>query len=346
MTLNDRHKLQANKRSPGGMCGVLWLLTGDMKHFQSRFGFRGPTDKEPCDWCCCHRIDGEDPAYSQTNFGRGAKWKDTVLTAEQWRHRNPDLHIVFVELSYISNLNACQDELHLMHLGISRPFLGSILWLLVYVILSDSPTTNMALVWQKVLAYYQKCKIANQYGNLSLLYFTSPREHRADYPNLKGKGCQTKDLIGALHVILEEFKRPGNADDTLLLQCLASYFEIVQIIDSYNGELFLQKMDSDRMVICAQEFLEKYAQLHLLWHDRKELLFNPIPKCHFLFHLADRSKYLNPRACATFLDEDFVGKVKLIAQRSYCGTPLHKVPNSVCAKWRHGFGMLVKNGIQ
>ena len=76
------------------------------------------------------------------------------------------------------------------------------------------------------------------------------------------------------------------------------------------------------------------------------LLWNLAPKFHFLWHMGQRSAYLNPRRGNTMIDESFVGVVKEIVRSCVHGTEPHKVPMSVMANYQWGLHFLATHGGQ
>ena len=74
-----------------------------------------------------------------------------------------------------------------------------------------------------------------------------------------------------------------------------------------------------------------------------DLLWSMVPKFHWLWHLSRRSQYLHPRRGACLLDEDFVGKLKLITKMCTSSTPLHRVPTAVAEKYRWGMYVLTSS---
>ena len=54
-------------------------------------------------------------------------------SAEEWRGEDRYFHVMFRSFVFLSAHNLEADELHILHLGVSPYFVGSILWLLTYV---------------------------------------------------------------------------------------------------------------------------------------------------------------------------------------------------------------------
>ena len=55
---------------------------------------------------------------------------------------------------------------------------------------------------------------------------------------------------------------------------------------------------------------------------------------HWVHHLAQKSFYLNPRRTNTFMDEDFVGRMKTLVHSVASGTELHRMVDKAREKYR------------
>ena len=117
------------------------------------------------------------------------------------------------------------------------------------------------------------------------------------------------------------------------------------MLDKSGDDLFMPIDEAGRLLELVDVFLAQYATLHQEAYANSLLLWAPKPKFHWLWHLADKARYLHPRVGNCCQDEDFCGKMKVVCQASFQGTQLHKIPNKVMTKWRHGKDMLLRYGI-
>ena len=65
-------------------------------------------------------------------------------------------------------------------------------------------------------------------------------------------------------------------------------------------------------------------------------------KFHWFWHWGQRARYLNPRKTNAMLDEDYVGKIKVLVHSCSPGTELHAMVNKSADKYRwalHFLGM-------
>ena len=86
-------------------------------------------------------------------------------------------------------------------------------------------------------------------------------------------------------------------------------------------------------------FLQAYTRAGNLADRQNLLLFNAVPKLHWMWHMAARAKFLHPRRVSCFIDEDFVGHMKRIAATCVHGAKQHLVPKRVLLKYRWGVGL-------
>lgn len=83
-------------------------------------------------------------------------------------------------------------------------------------------------------------------------------------------------------------------------------------------------------------FLTHYTLLGQHAEAEGLLLWNFKPKSHYLWHLARQSQFLHPALAACYVDEDFVGIIKNIAQRSSDGSKLECIGQRVFDKYACG----------
>ena len=72
--------------------------------------------------------------------------------------------------------------------------------------------------------------------------------------------------------------------------------------------------DAIRLAQRVDNILDKYS-LHATWAGREcHLLCNVAPKHHYVWHMGQQARYLNPRKSNTMLDETFMGVIKDVAR--------------------------------
>ena len=245
------------------------------------------------------------------------------------------LHPLF-RFAYFSSLNIEPDELHIMHLGVSMYLLGSALWMLCYRVLPMNLVASMDRVWSMVVHYYTSMGITCQFSSLSLSSFTNPQKPRGHYPKLKGKGAEVKGLVGPLCQIWHTCMEGGREDHARIGRCLQYLYNIQNTIDEYASELFFPKEVVGGFRAEIDALLSDYCALAAQADADGDLLWNLAPKWHWFWHLGHRAQYAHPRRGACLIDEDFVGKIKVVAQAALAGTQLHNVVLKVMEKYIWG----------
>ncbi len=165
--------------------------------------------------------------------------------------------------------------------------------------------------------------------------FVNPGKYNDMFPRLKGRGCEVKSLVEPLKQVWKIHKK-NTAFDNKVSEALDALAAIQGIIDEYRGDAFFPDHIAKDFLNMTDTFLLAYSWLATECDKRALLLFNVVPKLHWMWHLAFRSRYLNPRRVATFIDEDFVKHRKLVASKSVAGPQMHRVPASLLMKYRWG----------
>ena len=71
-----------------------------------------------------------------------------------------------------------------------------------------------------------------------------------------------------------------------------------------------------------------------IWADENgHVLFNIVPKHHYMWHMARQAKFINPRKTNTMLDETFMGIVKDIVRSCAHGSQCHRIHMSFVEKY-------------
>ena len=326
----------------GGYFLVIWSIKSDLEHLAKFFGLEHYASNRPCVLCPCEAGNDAPQNLLFSNFSRSASWMSLLFTHLSWHTRNPSPHYLF-QLKYLSGINYDPDELHLIHLGTSTHLLGSVLWLLVYEIMTDTPVANMKAIWTRITSLYKDMDVKCAYSNLTLNSFVNPKSPHNQYPRLKGKGAEIKDLMEPMYAVWQEYKRPSRDEafmDNLVSKALSTMCQIQGILHYHADDNFLPTTVAEQFRKLVNNFLVDYSKLAHLADSANMLLFNVVPKHHGMWHLGQRAKFLNPRKGNTMIDEDFVGKIKDLVSSSAHGTESHLIPTKVFEKYTWGCHIL------
>ena len=80
---------------------------------------------------------------------------------------------------------------------------------------------------------------------------------------------------------------------------------------------------------------------HLTWLRQwaianEQQRWNIVYKLHYLGHIAEQAQWLSPRAGSTYIDEDFMGRMKNVATKCTGGSALYRLGNIILAKYSRG----------
>ena len=73
----------------------------------------------------------------------------------------------------VTILSFYPDWMHCKSLGIDKPLLGSVLYILIHYVLLGSVEENLMVVWQDIQKEYEKLGSANRYGHMRQTMFTT-----------------------------------------------------------------------------------------------------------------------------------------------------------------------------
>ena len=63
------------------------------------------------------------------------------------------------------------DELHIMYIGTLQYMIGSVLHILAFDKMPESPAENIQKVWLHIVGFYRDSAVATRYSHLSLSSF-------------------------------------------------------------------------------------------------------------------------------------------------------------------------------
>ena len=156
----------------------------------------------------------------------------------------------------------------------------------------------------------------------------------AVYPKLKGKGAEIKYAVRAIASAWDHFRHDDTYEYETVRQLLSRQCEAQDILSANSGSLFLPIAAAERFKKVVDDVLRLYTVLANKADGEGLLLWSVVPKHHWLWHLASKSAFLNPRAGCCMVDEDYVGQIKHIVASSVSGSSMEAVPTKVFEKIR------------
>ena len=330
------------------LCGdfffVIWLLKCDIEHISKGFGLRHHASNHPCEMDECTSLE-DDFDNNFHNFTNRAKWRKTQHDRASWKARaGRNIHPL-MQFEYLSCENIEPDELHVIHMGVEPEFIGSVFWLLVFKVMGGTPTRNMDTIKDMFFERCRELKTESKYSNLTISMFCDADSPSSDYPKLKGRGAEVKGALRPVAWIWDHFKNATDKYHDLITQCLQHLLDLIGILTDHSKEVFLPTPAVKSLQTAVTLFLKKISILRQMADKQKDLLFRVTIKHHWLFHLGQRAAYINPRRACCMLDEDYVGKLKVVVASVVHGTQAHDVPSKVIDKVQWGQQIINEYGL-
>ena len=182
--------------------------------------------------------------------------KNISFSALQWRqlYRPHELHFVF-QLPDLPCHNFEVDELHVMHLGTTMYMLGAVLYMLCFHVLAGAPEDIMHGIWADINEFYRKHKVQTQFSNLKIGSFHDPGQ----FPKLKGKGAEIKDLVAPLaHALNAKTRDSTDRSHKWIKKMLEHQLIAQRELHEYRDQTFLP-------VQSAIDFAQAKPGVHHMW---------------------------------------------------------------------------------
>ena len=327
----DAEKSVEGSLLAGGMCGVPWILKGDLDHFAQVLQLESTASHTPCFYC---RADHSLLPF--TDFSAQAAWKATAWRDnDEWRAAHPERHPA-LSILCLGVFSVHADVLHTLALGIAQSLVANVLWLLVYRTMPGSAQDNLLSVWTHILAFYKAHGTTTQIRKLTArMFLPSEKAPRKNYPKMTTKGKETEYLAEAVLSVWEEFRSRDAHDGSVavVLSCLERVFSLSRKV---GGSLHLAEEDSAEIRASLDSLLLHYTALGNRAAAQGDMLWNITPTFHVAWHWAWQTQFLHPHASSCYVDESFVGVIAKIAKSSTGGQKLERVGTTVLAKYSLG----------
>lgn len=159
------------------------------------------------------------------------------------------------------------------------------------------------------------------------------------FPTLKGKGAEIRHLAGPLLETFCTFMDSGKKEERLMKVLLSLAARMEWILDEHADEYKLPAVAAKEFKQCTQGFFQVTTTLGHLFAARGVFLFKVVIKFHYLLHLGLVAEYINPRLGWCYAGEDFMHRIKSIAQASQSGTAPSQVVGKIMSKYCRGLAM-------
>ena len=120
--------------------------------------------------------------------------------------------------------------------------------------------------------------------------------------------------------------------ESCMLDALGAMHQLVEV---YNkADVIPTAAEYKQAMTFAKGFLDTYSYLRDWALEEGKLLFHVVHKFHSFQHLVENSKFLNPKACWCFANEDHVSKMSQLVFSISPGVRSSKLCKKVGPKYR------------
>ena len=234
------------------------------------------------------------------------------------------------QLTGVSRATVALDTLHLIDLGVSQLVVGGALKFLYSA--SSSPTQLLTELWAHVQAGFRQLGTALRLDRLvpSLFIKEPPSKEFACW---RGTGAVTRRFSEALLFAIGRMPLEMTPFLARVISCLAALVALYKEIEPWRSQQVLSQQTASHMQAHIRDL-----QGHLSWlrlHQKPlGLFFNYTPKVHYLTHLGEAAKWLNPHWHHCYAEEDLIGRFIRVARQSAHGHTQKQVPSAVMSKYR------------
>lgn len=337
----EHHK--AGKHIAGGWYCLVFAICGDLD-YQNKF-LQMPhwaSAGHPCGLCRCTR----DGMLSWRDFRPNAAWRNNVFSTSDWQHEHGDNTCPLFAMPSITGLNVQPDLMHIKYLGYMQFFLGSVLYLLCYIIMPQDPLSNFKRIGLMVFRIQKQLGLSSR---VPLSWFSKLTQftRRTGFPKIKGKAGQVKALVPTIAEVWRRWSSPDNIQHRRIGLVFKLDLEIEKILSDHqpvDGYYAVPQAQANQL---REKFNQK-AQLMIMledvFKDEARPLFNVVSKLHYASHVIDNANTLHPFASWCWKGEDFMQTTSTLLASSLRGR--NDIPATIKAldKYRYGMHLLWKFG--
>ena len=231
-----------------------------------------------------------------------------------------------------------------MHIGILQYVYASILTLLVYHELPDSPQDNIKSVMQFLRHYWKLNPTPAHFRYIHLSMFSVDPDE--GYPKLKGRAAEIKHLSKGLLACWDHYRvqDPANRKYVPHLQNSLLIKKVIRMDDAlyeHPPHVFPRLPDDVAQSLSTNIFdfltiLTYLADHYSTGHPLP--LFSITIKCHYLMHIGIQCMWMNPRLAICYAGEYYMNYMKKAVMTTVRGNNAVQVSVKLCkklAQWMH-----------
>ena len=333
-------KERADTDLADGYFGVTWSFNNDLDFAAKEMELANyrKLNSNPCNHCPCNQS-----TLPWDDLKPTAAWVSNSFSVDAWRAFYKNL----IELFNVPGVNVLclgVDIMHVKHMGSDMYFYGSVLYMLVYEILTDRPFANLQEVFSLIKKYYVANATPTRYENMTLSMIVGDVQNPQNkYPKLKGRASEVRHLGGALLEVWERFMdRGGGEAGTLHKKVRLGLRMSVCIENVLTRCKHHYKLEGDDLSEYEKAIWGFLSVQNSLAHDMvraKKKLFNVTIKSHCLGHSALRAGFINPVLEWCYGGESMMHTTKTLAASCVARSPPSGMYEKFWIKYRCGVHM-------
>ena len=276
-------------------------------------------ERGPPKGCCPYCLAGTRLCPAEDIQTKKPKWLTTIGVKLPWAREPSLVRNLFHDRSDPSSFFK-SDVWHVVHLGIGKSWVASVIQLL----LPQIPCSNLEEKWAWLTSeYHGWCKRNSKQAHVSRI---SP--YLMSYGDSSGamgawhKGALTCNF---LQWLVELIGRVPGDDAGLLVQCRVASYRLNTFFSTlYRANAFLTEHESLFVAEQGLEFLRCYGQMaEHSFRASRQWCFPLYPKLHIYHHICLELLFLgttvkiavNPTMWGCQMDEDTIGKASRLSRR-------------------------------
>lgn len=320
---SSRGRLAGTAIMKDGGIAVLWAFLADLDYFQKDLGLAAHASHSPCFLC-----QGNKTTIPYNDFGINALWKNTSPTLPGTDH-------VIMRVPGMTLWHFALDMLHVLEYGGAAHAIANIFFQIVYGNLRRMPRADAcAKLWLQLQLLYEEFNIPHdhQLREFALKNFTDPDRPNLTYPLMRF--CKAAEIKGLVKPAarLAEMYNDGTADSKHRVLMMANLAKVYSTIAEADMRLTSDQFNT--LDGAMDRFLLHYSFLGKGAFDANLNLYSFVPKFHYMYHMIQQARFLNPRFVTCYSGEDYVGKVSQLGHTCLYGTASFRLSHAMFHKYR------------
>ena len=203
------------------------------------------------------------------------------------------------------------DWMHCKYIGSDQYMLGSVLWILCFLVLPGAAEDNVKTCWSFIKLYYKLHRTKVRYRFLNkLTMFT----RKKDGPKLRGKASEVKYVIPAIVALWQKHMSRGVYVHRQILLMLKLNAKLESMLNQHVGSNKLPEPDATVFEQTAFAMARLQSEVARHYSGEAVKLFSITSKTHFVCHDAMLARHMNPKLVWCFGGEDYMHKSQKLAQ--------------------------------